>query len=593
MSQPDLLTLAQQGDPRAIAFLINQALRTKDITAKVNRQEHHLHLLLEAKQLPAQTPCVQLIQNGMARLKPAPIYRITIYGRKVGQQKPGWTQTLTLQKSPPAPQPLSSPPPDAGEIHHQIAEQLRQVVQSSPQRPSHTAASHTQPKKRPPKPTPQTRTQAPKPQKRHPQKTTPVPAKSRFWLISLSLILLPLLSWALVSRATQLTAWLTNIPSTQTNPSEALEPVPPAPTPSSSPLQPQPTVAPSAINSVPPAPTLTEVSETAINALKSPLDPQTRLTLKAVGDIVPGTNFPYNKLPASGAQLFKPITPLLKDADLVFGNFESTLTDYAYSAKDVSRGMVFAFRSPPSYNQYLKAAGFDVLSVANNHSFDFGDQGFKDTMTHINQAGMQAFGDRGQIVYQTVKGISVAFIGFSYFDDHNSMHDLAWGKQIVQKAQEKADIIVISVHAGAEGSDAVHVRNQDEYFYGENRGNMVKFSRTMIDAGADLVLGHGPHVPRAMEVYQGKLIAYSLGNFVGYRTLSTVGNLGYSLVLEVQMNPEGDFVAGKIHPVQLDSSGIPYPDSQGSSIQLIQSLTQSDFPNTPLKIESDGTLSLQ
>ena len=148
-------------------------------------------------------------------------------------------------------------------------------------------------------------------------------------------------------------------------------------------------------------------------------------------------------------------------------------------------------------------------------------------------------------------------------------------------------------HGGSEGTGALNVRNKTEYFYGENRGNLVQFSHSMIDAGADLVLGHGPHVPRALELYKGKLIAYSLGNFMGYRTLSTAAQLGYSLVLEVKVNPLGDFVEGQIIPVQLDSQGIPYLDSQGKTIDLIQNLTATDFPKTSLKITEDGKIKIK
>jgi hypothetical protein len=112
----------------------------------------------------------------------------------------------------------------------------------------------------------------------------------------------------------------------------------------------------------------------------------------------------------------------------------------------------------------------------------------------------------------------------------------------------------------------------------------------MIDNGADLILGHGPHIPRALELYKGKLIAYSLGNFMGYRTLSTQAQLAYSLVLEVELNNQGDFVSGKIIPVQLNRQGIPYPDRQGHSIKLIRQLTRSDFPKTPLIIDKNGRI---
>jgi len=226
----------------------------------------------------------------------------------------------------------------------------------------------------------------------------------------------------------------------------------------------------------------------------------------------------------------------------LFGNFESTLTDYPYVAKDISQGMTFAFRSPPAFASVLKETGFDVISVANNHSFDFSDQGFADTVSNIEQSGMKAIGQKGQISYLKVKGVTIAFIGFSYLSDHNSMSDLEAAKALVDQAKQQAKIIVISVHQGAEGSDATYTYDQSEPFFGEDRGNSVQFARAMIDQGASLVLGHGPHVLRSIELYKSRLIAYSLGNFVGYRTLSSEGILGKSMILQVEMNSEGRFV---------------------------------------------------
>ncbi|MDY7021980.1 MAG: CapA family protein, partial [Cyanobacteriota bacterium] len=267
------------------------------------------------------------------------------------------------------------------------------------------------------------------------------------------------------------------------------------------------------------------------------------------------------------------------------------LTNYPRSAKNIGRGLVFAFRTPPEYTDLLKDAGFNVLSVANNHSFDFYEAGFNDTIDNINNKGMKAVGRKDEIVYDEVKGVKFAYIGFSYFPVHNNMLDLEASKAIVKKAEaEGADVIVISVHAGAEGTSALNVRNRTEYFYGENRGNKVLFARTLIDAGADLVLGHGPHVPRALELYKGKLIAYSLGNFMGYRTLSTRGKLGYSLVLEADLDPVGNFKSGKIIPIHLNSRGIPYRDNKFRSVGLIRNLTRSNFPETPLEIDSQGRI---
>ncbi len=362
-------------------------------------------------------------------------------------------------------------------------------------------------------------------------------------------------------------------------------------------LRPLPLTSSISVAQVPvlPTPTLTPPSELLPQPELPPLPPPpapTPITIKAVGDIILGTDFPENRLPPNqGKQLLQPIKPYLKGADFLFGNYESTFTTYRHPAKVMVPGKpIYAFRTPPGYVFRLREAGFHVLNVANNHSFDFFERGFLDTIRSIQVAGMQAVGKKGQILYTRVRSQTVAWIGFSYLDYHNSVQDLATAQTLVQQAKKKADVVVVSYHAGTEGADATRTLNQTEYFRRENRGNVMAFSRTVVDAGADLVLGHGPHVPRAIELYRDRLIAYSLGNFVGYQTLSTVGNLGHSLILSVELNPTGEFLKGEIIPVQLNGVGVPFYDPQHRSIKLIQQLNQLDFPKTPLKIDNKGIL---
>jgi poly-gamma-glutamate capsule biosynthesis protein CapA/YwtB (metallophosphatase superfamily) len=309
-----------------------------------------------------------------------------------------------------------------------------------------------------------------------------------------------------------------------------------------------------------------------------------------VGDIIPGTDYQRYRLPNDWQYLFRSIQYQLGEAVLTFGNFESTLTEVPHSAKDTGSANTFAFRTPPWYASVLKEAGFDVLSVANNHSMDFFEQGFNDTIANIEAAGMKAVGRKDEILYVEAQGQTVAFIGFSNYPEHNRVQDLEGAIALVQTAQQQADIVVVSFHAGKEGTDAIYTRNQDEFFFSENRGNVVHFSRTVIDHGADLVLGHGPHVPRAIELYNGKLIAYSLGNFLGYRSLSTVGPLGTSLILQTDLDAQGNFVSGRIIPVALDQNGVPYLDDHFGSVVLVRQSTQRDFPNTPLEIDDMGYL---
>jgi poly-gamma-glutamate capsule biosynthesis protein CapA/YwtB (metallophosphatase superfamily) len=315
------------------------------------------------------------------------------------------------------------------------------------------------------------------------------------------------------------------------------------------------------------------------------------LTIKAVGDIVAGTNYPDYRLPANPNQLLpNSVRNLLQDSDILFGNYESTLTNHPYSSKDVSKGMVFAFRSPPEYSKLFSQVGFDVMSVANNHAMDFGLVGFQDTIKNLNSAGVKAVGAKNQIVYSQVKNIPVAWIGFCFYDYCNKVQDIGKAQALVKQARQNAKIVIISMHVGSEGKDALNVRNQTEFFYGENRGNSLQFARAMVDSGADLILGHGPHVPRAVEVYKGKLIAYSLGNFLGYKTFSTTGDKGKSMILEAMLNQDGDFVSGKIISIQLDKQGIPQVDKYNQTSKLVNLLTKNNFPNGKLMINAQGEI---
>jgi hypothetical protein len=315
------------------------------------------------------------------------------------------------------------------------------------------------------------------------------------------------------------------------------------------------------------------------------------VTIKAVGDIIPGTNFPNHRLPRNRNQLLpKSVRAYLQGADVLFGNFESTLTNHPYSAKDASRSQVFAFRSPPAYAQLFTDVGFDVMNIANNHARDFGLVGLGDTVKNFKAVGIETLGHKNQILLTKVNNAAIAMIGFAPYEFFNSIHDLETAIALVEEATKQANIVIISMHAGSEGTRALHLKDKTEFFYGENRGNSLNFARTMIDSGADLVIGHGPHVPRAMEIYNGKLIAYSLGNFLGYRTLSTVAQTGYSMILEVKLNSQGDLIASKVIPVHLDSQGIPHIDQHFRTVGLLRYLISKDFPHNQLEINKLGEI---
>ena len=257
---------------------------------------------------------------------------------------------------------------------------------------------------------------------------------------------------------------------------------------------------------------------------------QESISLSATGDIVMG-NAP-GRLPSNGGKGF--FDGVKKDlaADLVMGNLEEPLTeDTGRSKCGADSTGCHQFRAPPAYAKHLKDAGFQLLNQANNHGNDYGPDGYANTQEALEKYGLQHTGAVDQITVAEVKGVKVAVVGFSSYAWNNSLIDIAGGKALIAKAAKQADLVVVQVHMGAEGSDKTRVKPGTEMFLGENRGDPVKFAHAMIDAGADLIVGHGPHVLRAMEFYKGRLIAYSLGNFAGGGgTLSRSGPLGLGAV---------------------------------------------------------------
>ncbi|GGN74290.1 hypothetical protein GCM10010112_44260 [Actinoplanes lobatus] len=316
------------------------------------------------------------------------------------------------------------------------------------------------------------------------------------------------------------------------------------------------------------------------------------ITLSATGDIIMGDA--PNRLPANdGEGFFDAVTGSLK-SDLVMGNLEQPLTGDTGTSKcgTPKRDNCFAFRSPPAYAGHLKEAGFQLLNTANNHSKDYGPQGYRNTVEALEGAGLEHTGAEDQITVVKVKGIRVAVVGFSPYTGANNVNDLDAAASVVAEAHERADLVVVQVHMGAEGTDKAHVKPGNEIYFGENRGNPVKFSRTVIDAGADLVVGHGPHVLRGMEFYKGKLIAYSLGNFAGGgRTLSRDGDLKYSGILHVSLTGDGKYVGGKFISTYLNDAGVPSRNKgDDRSRKLVAQLSEADFGDTAAVVAADGSI---
>jgi poly-gamma-glutamate capsule biosynthesis protein CapA/YwtB (metallophosphatase superfamily) len=251
---------------------------------------------------------------------------------------------------------------------------------------------------------------------------------------------------------------------------------------------------------------------------------------------------------------------------------------------------------PTRYAKYLKEAGFDVMSLANNHASDFGDDGRVSTRRTLDGLGIKHAGSDRE-TYSTaildVKGKKVAFVGFAHNAIVPNVNDLETARRLVSAAAKKADIVVVSFHGGAEGTAAQHVPKQTEIFFGEKRGNLPLFARTVIDAGADLVLGHGPHVLRGMEIYKDRLLAYSLGNFATYGWFSLKAETALTQILEVELAPDGKFAAGRIHAAKQQGYGGPVLDPSGEAIRVVRNLSTADFGSAAPRIAEDGTISVK
>ncbi|MEW6213556.1 MAG: CapA family protein, partial [Acidobacteriota bacterium] len=330
-----------------------------------------------------------------------------------------------------------------------------------------------------------------------------------------------------------------------------------------------------------------EKVDSTARALTSPATSDDEITIAAVGDVMMGSTFPDESLlpPNDGANLLDEVKPIISAADIAFGNLEGPMIDGGASSKcPPGRANCYAFRVPTRYGRHLKEAGFDVMSLANNHAMDFGAEGRASSARTLDSLGIAHSGAVGDIARLTVKGKRIVLIAFATYPTSYNLNDLESAKRVVSDLVAANDIVVVSFHGGAEGASRQRVPYGAEMFFGENRGDLRRFSRAMIDAGADLVIGHGPHVVRGMEVYGKRLIAYSLGNFATYGRFSLIGPLGLSLVLSVRLAIDGTFLGGKIHAAKQEKPGGPRLDPAGSVIPLIRQLSTEDFGASAVRV---------
>ncbi|MCD8291377.1 MAG: CapA family protein [Prevotella sp.] len=319
---------------------------------------------------------------------------------------------------------------------------------------------------------------------------------------------------------------------------------------------------------------------------------QDTLVIALTGDIMMGTTYPDTVLPSEkGAQLFNDVKYILRKADVAVGNLEGTLCDSAELEKKTIQH-AYAFRTPTDFAPRLKEAGYDFLSMANNHAFDFGMTGARSTEHQLDSLGISHVGVKWHSKYAIIEkgGIRYGLCAFGHNYYTLKIQDFDAVKTVLDTLREKSDIVIVSFHGGAEGEDKSHLPYEKEMFFTEDRGSLRDFAHFCIDNGADIVYGHGPHVVRCVEVYKDRFIAYSLGNFCTPYNISILGLSGYAPVIEAKINKKGEFLSGIIHPfIQYKGLGPRY-DNNRKVIRQIQKLTNEDMPNSNVIIMDNGVI---
>ena len=319
------------------------------------------------------------------------------------------------------------------------------------------------------------------------------------------------------------------------------------------------------------------------------------LTVAMVGDIMMGTTFPTTQLPPhNGAELFKDAAPILQRADLAVGNLEGTLCDGGTSTKDTGPNS-YAFRTPTSYAPWLTQAGFDFLSMANNHANDFGIEGIMSTEQCLREQGINYCGIQGRTETAVIerKGLRIGICAFGHNSYTLKHTDLGTVSRILSDLKSRTDFIIVSFHGGAEGRTKSHLPYGTETFLGENRGSLRELAHYCIDNGADIVYGHGPHVVRAIEVYGGRFIVYSLGNFCTPYGMSLTDISAYAPIIEVKMARDGRFLSGQIHSLKQQKGIGPRNDSQHSAARQMKLLSEEDIPQSEAAISTSGLITLK
>ena len=310
----------------------------------------------------------------------------------------------------------------------------------------------------------------------------------------------------------------------------------------------------------------------------------------ATGDIVLGTCIPNKSyLPHNyGVGLFSSdVRDILSEGDVTFGNLEGAICGNRGEPKKKK----YVFAMPLLSAEILKKSGYNLLSTSNNHALDMGEVGKKQTQIALTKSGINYAGyeDVPVTIFQR-KGVVYSFIAVSPVIGTVTFHNEEWLIKRIKELENEVDITILSMHIGAEGSKHQHINRKTEFFMKENRGNPYEFARKMIDAGADVILGHGPHVTRAIDIYKNRFIAYSLGNFCTVGRVRISGPSGIAPIIKIVTTNDGTFLFGKIYSTKQISAKGTLIDKRKRVIKKIQTLTAKDIPESGLVINDNGDI---
>lgn len=340
----------------------------------------------------------------------------------------------------------------------------------------------------------------------------------------------------------------------------------------------------------------TSAGTSAQDSVKETAPVPDTLTVAMTGDIMLGTTYPTVRLTANeGRDIFMDCDSILRAADVACGNLEGVLADQGRPRKNPDSPHSFSFLMPTALASRLAEAGYDFVGLANNHIYDFWDEGVASTIKTLQDVGLGFAGrPECETATKTINGVKYGFCAFGHEVYSLRTQDTTSVRRVITSLRRDNDIVIVCFHGGAEGSAYRHLPHETEFFLGDNRGNLREFAHLAIDCGASIVYGHGPHVVRCVELYKNHLIAYSLGNFATPVGMGTVGLTGYAPLLTARLNSlTGEFIDGKIHSfIQIAGQG-PRRDPKNLVAAEMWNLTQEDIEDNHLNIAPDGTITLK